>query len=413
MKNHNKLLPFKEVETTLRKIRESAELVEGNVNALRISEFCIKYAEKQCGDRVSGQWYQEREGGSKIEKWNADILCLEFFTYSVANNLRLSTNSIDDVDLRMESFAKAIHHYEKGLSILQLWRILHTIEENKGLYKLDEEIIDYIYRRLSLTKTDLSECYSTFDNFDKSNDYFDKAIVHANEVNCEGDRINFVFFALVRKGKNFVQQRKYNEAKIVYEELYNLVAEAYNVDHPMILEAADYLIDVHIVTKEYEDAERYARINYKCLTRPVDTESMAVANAAESLANVTYALVCEKGEEGGDIIEAEMRCRNSLRFKEKKYGTNDYATVVNKINLSNILQIIGNHDEERRDLLEQCLDINIDRTGINISDTTDSVDLLLAVLNGLANLHKRIADRLPPGNAKTEQLHISDLYRKE
>jgi hypothetical protein len=64
-------------------------------------------------------------------------------------------------------------------------------------------------------------------------------------------------------------------------------------------------------------------------------------------------------------------------------------------------------------LLEQCSAINIRRCGINSSDTANSTDLVSAVVTGLANLHKGIADRLPPGNAKTEQLRILDLYRKE
>jgi tetratricopeptide (TPR) repeat protein len=408
MKNDNKLLPFKEVDTTLQKFRESAELVEGNVNALRISEFCIKYAENQFGDRVPGQWYREREDGNKIDNWTADILNLQFFTYSVANYWRLSTNSIDNVDLRKESFKKAIHHYKKGLSILEPWRILHTVEKNENvqIYKLDEGMIDYIYHRISLTETFLNECYSRLGNFDKSNDYLDKAIEHANVVKCEEKRINLVFSALVIKGANFNRQKNYNEAKIVYEELYNLVAEAYYVDHPLVLTAANCLIGVLILIKEYEDAERYARITYECLTRPVDTESIKVAIAAESLARLTFELVCKKGVEGGNIMEAEMLCRKSLRIKEKICGTNDTATINSRITLSNILQVNGTHDDERKDLLEQCLAINIRRNGSN--DRTTGI-----VNAGLANLHKEFASKLPAGNAKTEQLRISDLYRKE
>jgi hypothetical protein len=98
-----------------------------------------------------------------------------------------------------------------------------------------------------------------------------KAIVHANEVKCEGDIINLIFSALVTRGEHFVRQKNYNEAKTVFEDLYNLVFEAYYVDHPMVLKAANRLIDVLIQTEEYEDAERYARITYECLTRPVDT----------------------------------------------------------------------------------------------------------------------------------------------
>jgi hypothetical protein len=156
-------------------------------------------------------------------------------------------------------------------------------------------------------------------------------------VKFEESRINLVFSALVRKGSNFASQQEYSEAKSVFEEVYNLVAEAYYVDYPLVLKAATFLINVLIQTEEYEDAERYARITYECLTRPVDTESEEVANAAESLANVTYLLIHRKGVKDGDIVEAEMLSRKSLRIKEKIYGANNPATVNSKIGLSNIL----------------------------------------------------------------------------
>jgi hypothetical protein len=52
LKNDKKLLPFKEVEATLRKFQELIQLEKiGGENKSRISEFCISYAENQFGDR--------------------------------------------------------------------------------------------------------------------------------------------------------------------------------------------------------------------------------------------------------------------------------------------------------------------------------------------------------------------------
>jgi hypothetical protein len=120
----------------------------------------------------------------------------------------------------------------------------------------------------------------------------------------------------------------------------------------MVLQAANYLIGILTLIEEYEVAEPYARIAYQCLTRPVDTESIEVGNAAESLARLIHELVGEKGVEGGDIMEAEMLCKKSLRIKEKIHGPNGRPIVNTKILLSNILQEIGNHDDERKKLLE-------------------------------------------------------------
>jgi hypothetical protein len=66
----------------------------------------------------------------------------------------------------------------------------------------------------------------------------------------------------------------------------------------------------------------------------------------------------------------------------------------------------GKHDDERKALLDHCLAINIRYVGINGTDTAD-------VNNGLARFHGGMANRLPPGDAKNEEIHISTLYRTE
>jgi hypothetical protein len=99
---------------------------------------------------------------------------------------------------------------------------------------------------------------------------------------------------LSHKINNFKEQNKHKEARIVCEELYNLVAEVYFIDHPLVLDAASLLIKNLICTEEYEIAERYARISYEGLTRPVDNESLEVAEFAELLGRVCYQLICIK-----------------------------------------------------------------------------------------------------------------------
>lgn len=58
------------------------------------------------------------------------------------------------------------------------------------------------------------------------------------------------------------------------------MVEAYYPNYPLVLTAANYLIQTLIITVEYKGAERYARICYECLTRPVDNETEEAANAA-------------------------------------------------------------------------------------------------------------------------------------
>jgi hypothetical protein len=115
------------------------------------------------------------------------------------------------------------------------------------------------------------------------------------------------------KGSNLDRQFRKKEARALFEELYDLVAIAYYPDHPLVLRAANMMINVLIDMKEYESAERFARICYDCLTKPIDIESIDVADAAEALAEAT----CIPIEHGGigNIIEAEKLDRKTLRIK--------------------------------------------------------------------------------------------------
>jgi stalled ribosome rescue protein Dom34 len=69
------------------------------------------------------------------------------------------------------------------------------------------------------------------------------------------------------------------------------------------------MIKILISIGEHKDAERYVRISYECLTRPVDSESMMVADTAESLESVVHEFV--RSGEVGDIVEAKKLARDS------------------------------------------------------------------------------------------------------
>jgi hypothetical protein len=58
------------------------------------------------------------------------------------------------------------------------------------------------------------------------------------------------------KGNNLKLLNKCIEAKVIYEECYNLVAEVYYADHRLVLEAANGLMSALMHLKEYYDAER-------------------------------------------------------------------------------------------------------------------------------------------------------------
>lgn len=93
---------------------------------------------------------------------------------------------------------------------------------------------------------------------------------------------------------------------MIFEESYYIFAVAYNPSHLIVLKADARLISVLIHLRENYDAERYARICFECLTRPVSKEDDAVAEAAEQLAEITWILMQENGLKTGDIVESEI-----------------------------------------------------------------------------------------------------------
>lgn len=102
-------------------------------------------------------------------------------------------------------------------------------------------------------------------------------------------RQQVLYNAYVIKGALLRTSNDYVGSKADYEQAYILVS-AVRPDHHIVLAVAGSLISTLLHMKEYYDTERYAKICYECLTRPVDPENRTVADAGELLASVKYAL---------------------------------------------------------------------------------------------------------------------------
>jgi hypothetical protein len=118
----------------------------------------------------------------------------------------------------------------------------------------------------------------------------------------------------------------------------------------------------------FHTCTRYARISFELLTRPIDTESEQVANAAQVLADVTYQLIAQNGAADGDILEAEKISRKTVRIKERIHGRDNIHTMRQSETLREILQFKGGHDDEVKELSEryEAIKIKIVDSGSNI-----------------------------------------------
>jgi hypothetical protein len=233
------------------------------------------------------------------------------------------------------------------------------------------------------------------------------AIAHAKRVIGE-ESTQLLYDALSQKGRILNLQLNLSEAKATYEETYNFMVEKFYPDHPLVLEVANSLIKILIRTEEYFDAERFARICYECLTRPIDTESNEVGFAAEALATVTHRLLLQNGSSSsfGNIEEVEMLARKALKIKERIHGQNHYFTSSILYLISNILRLKKSREDEVLDLLDRSLAMSIKHVGVD-HENVANYSLVLA------EFHGHIGDELPDRKAKIGHYRLAKRHCKE
>lgn len=92
-----------------------------------------------------------------------------------------------------------------------------------------------------------------------------------------------------------------------------------------------------------------------------------MANACESLDDVSIHLIQINQSEEINIAELEMLARKSVRRKERNNGDNNtYGTERSLTILANILQLkkVSDNDEEAKELLERALTSRIKSQGV-------------------------------------------------
>lgn len=220
--------------------------------------------------------------------------------------------------------------------------------------------------------------------------------------------VSLCFLALIRIGVSLQTQNKLQEARAIFVECYERMSAFYNPIHPIVIEAGNYLIKLLIETKEYEDAERYARICYESLTRPY-TESNATAIACDSLSLVTLKLLEEgrNSAEYGDLVEAEMLIRKAIDMKNSINGVNHSSSVISLTILSDILRFKGEVDSlDMKAILKQVLAIEVPFLGKDAMSVATSN-------NNLAISYYKSGIKLPPGGERTKELDTAATYIRE
>jgi tetratricopeptide (TPR) repeat protein len=124
-------------------------------------EFCLKFVEDQFGNGDGHKSYH-------VADWQKDIVHYTI-CYALSREYLHSPHNTDMNSTYRDTLTKAIHCFEKALTILESWRTYFDSEEVKT---------NYINSHLSRIEDILS--YSRMNRHDKAEDCIDKAIFHAN-----------------------------------------------------------------------------------------------------------------------------------------------------------------------------------------------------------------------------------------
>jgi tetratricopeptide (TPR) repeat protein len=166
---------------------------------------------------------------------------------------------------------KAIYYQKKCLFILEPWRLQITLKASERTDQLNATQISDINGHLSAITDELGSVNLKMRNYEIAGTYFDQSLAYSKGIidsayDINGKRIEDgkerrkaarYYVTLNNKGKNLYFQLKYNAAKVVFEEAYNIMAEQHDPSHPDTLDAALRLIDVLIHTNDFYDGERY------------------------------------------------------------------------------------------------------------------------------------------------------------
>jgi tetratricopeptide (TPR) repeat protein len=396
--------PLNEILSIIGKLKKYADKCIETNEKIQIFEQCLSFAEYQFGERIIGKPYREIYNNILTNvKIELESLVPQYFNlgdlyYSTQKNIKLS-------DTCKSTMIKSIFYFEKILQIFEYWEINFNLVENETTQELN---IYMIYDNIAITCHRLSLCHNRLYNYDKCITYCDKSIYYTKLLTNSERKIVLLYESLELKGRFLSTMSKFDEARTMFEDAYNIMAETYDPSHPKVLAIGSLLIDVLIVKEEYYDAERFSRICYECLKRVNDHESYLMCKIMQDLANASFHLfIMNNNTDTLNLLEIEMLLRNSINIEEKKFGHDSIAMITLLLQLVNVIRLFENEnrDNEIKAILEDIL-------AISIKKTHESPFIFQANIS-LAQFHLVVADKLPRSDEKIINLTKSKSYYEE
>ena len=361
----DELLPYEKVLERINQITKlwvSCEAKKNTHDALKVLKYLLAFAEQQYGEAQPGMPFRERPNGDRVDNMVADI---ELWQISSTLGNRLYNLRTSD------SYREAEVYFLKARYTLERWRFLFDSSDGqKDVTKLLE--------MLSITERYLADLYASQGRFQEAEYHCAQCLEFAKQTIGDHHTIE-LFKALRTYGYLLERQSNYSQAIAYFEDAYICVSEAFGPVHPRVQEAAGYLTDSLLQSKDFSRAEAYARINYESLIDPhsgISPESFEVARGAQQLAQICYMTPQNLGIASVSFAEGEFLARKALRVFEAVFDP-FHINVGSSLNdLAKVLHESGNIGDETKGLYRRALAV------YQISDGPDA----LLVMEANANL---------------------------
>ena len=352
----DELLPFDKVLARISELSRmwiDNEVSRNTDQALEILIHLLSFAEQQYGEALPGQAYRERPNGERVDNLIADTELWQISS-TLGNRLyNLRTN---------ESYRRAELYFLKSRDTLERWRFVFDSDYEKGDIRMNK-----LFEMLSVTERYLADLYASQSRFTEAEHHCALCLTFAKKIEGENHTIE-LFKALRTYGYLMERQSLYVEAIKNFEDAYICVSEAYGPVHPRVLEAAGYLTDSLLQSKNYVRAEGYARITYESLVDPrngISPDSFDVARGAQQLVQICYLTPRHLCIATVSFEEGELLARKALRIVESVFNA-DHINVGSSLNdLARLLHESGNHGEETKLLYKRALSIYLKCEGSN------------------------------------------------
>jgi hypothetical protein len=390
MKNENSLFPYEKICDIVEKLIKLAKFKEIENNdeknkanrnkSIKILEYGILFAKKQFGERTIGSLQRSFRFNSTITNIRVDLNVLIPVYQSLCDlyfPIDDTIPNINDSNITVDDCVNVIKCYDNMLSILNYW------DENKE-YIIHDEIIDYVCITLNNVYFRYAMCKQYQSEFDVAIKHYDNAIYYLKKktltyedleklsktLTVEGkikydvsklrfeDDLDKLCIYLVHKTCSLYNLSKYDDIKVICEEVYNITVDYYPCDHPKVLDKVNILVEILIKMEEYIDAERYARICYECLFR-LNPESMPLYFIAFQLAKVTFKLIEQNTSPIRDLIDIkEVESLLIKVFKFRIKCNNDYVICQHIKNVNDTLYDVYTYMGKNKNEIQNLFDTN-------------------------------------------------------